>query len=142
MPPRIFRIRKKCYGSVHVLRQGDASKVLWKRSLSVLLDRSVYSEKWFQYMEHRPKYEFIMFQPVVADAAPIFRTSLPCHSNPQSISHSSGRNLSYAASHFQNPEKVLWKCVCVCLARNLPAKLYIFKRGSPIGVSNWDSNWD
>ena len=32
-------------------------------------------------------------------------------------------------------------CMCV-LATILPAKLYVFKLGSPIGVSNWDSNWD
>ncbi len=32
-------------------------------------------------------------------------------------------------------------CMCV-LTTILPAKLYVFKLGSPIGVSNWDSNWD
>ena len=90
----------------------DASKVLWKRSLSALLDRSVYSEKWFQYMEYRPKCEFIMFQPVVDHQKFIFQTILPCHSNPQTISHWSGRNLSYDTLNFQTSKKVLWKRSC------------------------------
>ena len=117
--------------------------MLWKRSLSALFDRSVYSEKWFQYMEYRPKCEFIMFQPVVAAPRPIFQPPWPRHSNRQSISHSSGRNLSYAASNFQKSGKVLWKCVCVfwqeicqqnCIFSNLALQLG-FLIGIPIGIN-------